>query len=169
MVAYREIETPYGWLAVAASEWGLTRLLLPEPSRETLAAALASEVPGARPGASELLRKAERQIGTYFAGKPVDFSLPLDLRDVRGFRARVYDFALKIPWGEVRCYTEVARGIGAPRAARAVGGALGANPVPLVIPCHRVVAAGERLGGFSATGGLALKAAMLRLEGTVLL
>lgn len=169
MIAYREIETSFGWLAVVASEWGVSRLFLPEPDRAALAAALEREAPKARAAASALLTKAERRIRAYFDGEPVDFNLPLDLPEVRGFRAKVYDYALRIPWGEVRSYGDVARGIGAPRAARAVGVALGRNPIPLIIPCHRVVASGERLGGFSAPGGLGLKARMLRLEGTVLL
>jgi len=105
-----------------------------------------------------------RDLQAYFQGKEVMPEVRMDLSGVTPFQAAVYEAARRIPRGSVRTYGEIARAIGRPRAARAVGQALGRNPLPVVIPCHRVVAA-EGLGGFSASRGTSLKRRMLALEG----
>jgi len=104
----------------------------------------------------------QNQLERYFAGEPVRFRVPLDLRAGTPFQQKVWCALQRIPHGQTRSYAWVARQIGSPRAARAVGAACGANPVPVIVPCHRVIASDGALGGFS--GGLARKRALLLLE-----
>lgn len=111
----------------------------------------------------ELERRFEADVRRYFAGEQVAFRLPLASGRGTPFQRAVWRVLRRIPYGEVRTYGWVARALGRPGAARAVGGACGANPWPIIVPCHRVVAAGGALGGYSA--GLALKRLLLRLEG----
>ncbi len=111
---------------------------------------------------SALDREVARQLAQYFAGRRDAFDLPMAL-DVTRFRTRVLRAVGRIPFGQARSYGEIARAVGRPRAARAVGQAVGANPLPLLIPCHRVLAAHGRLGGFG--GGLSWKRYLLELEG----
>ncbi|MGD8321246.1 MAG: methylated-DNA--[protein]-cysteine S-methyltransferase [Gemmatimonadota bacterium] len=102
------------------------------------------------------------QLQAYFRRERSSFDIPLDLDAVTAFQRQVYDELMKIPHGRLTTYGELAEKVGRPDGARAVGQAVGANPVPIVIPCHRVVAADGRLGGFS--GGLPVKVALLALE-----
>ncbi|HQM54742.1 MAG TPA: methylated-DNA--[protein]-cysteine S-methyltransferase [Anaerolineaceae bacterium] len=104
-------------------------------------------------------------MGEYFAGQRKAFDLPLDWQSIRGFQREALLQLLKIPYGEVRTYGEISRALGKPAAARAVGMALAKNPLPILIPCHRVVAASGHLTGFSAGDGLNSKAWLLQLEG----
>ena len=108
-----------------------------------------------------VLREAERQLRAYFAGELRQFDLPLEPAGTP-FQQRVWTELLRIPYGETRSYMEVARSIGAPAAVRAVGAANGANPLPIVVPCHRVIGAGGKLVGYG--GGLPLKRRLLALE-----
>ena len=108
---------------------------------------------------------AVSQVGNYFSGKLVDFTLPLDLMHVTDFQREVLMEAVSIPFGKVRTYGDVAISIGRPRAARAVGGALGRNPIGIIIPCHRVVAYDGHLHGYSTPQGIRTKAALLEHEG----
>ena len=102
------------------------------------------------------------QLDEYFQGKEIDFNVPLDIRSGTPFQRAVWDYLRKIPYGQTRSYGEIARSIGKPGAQRAVGQANGANPLPIIIPCHRVVAADHRLGGYSA--GVEIKRALLSIE-----
>jgi len=108
------------------------------------------------------LARAVGQLRDYFAGSRRAFDLPLDLDAVTDFQREVYAELLKVPYGRLTTYGALAQTIGRPELARAIGQAVGANPIPIIIPCHRVVAAEHRLGGFS--GGLAAKVALLRVE-----
>jgi len=110
----------------------------------------------------DLLHTAVAQVQEYFAGQRRSFDLPLDLDAVTEFQREVYAELVRVPHGRVITYGDLAEAVGRAELARAVGQAVGANPVPILIPCHRVVAAEGRLGGF--TGGLAVKAALLRTE-----
>jgi len=110
----------------------------------------------------ETVERAAREIAHYFARKQRKFTVPLDLTGTSAFAKKVWRAAARIPFGETRSYAWIADRAGGPNFARAVGGALGSNPVPLIIPCHRVVAAGGGLGGF--TGGLRLKTWLLEFE-----
>lgn len=153
--------TPWGWVGVAWSRRGVRRLVLPQTDRAAVARALA-EGEGACPG-ERLWEGFRRLVRDYLAGLPVAFDLPLDLPPAREFTRRVRAEAQRIPRGASVTYGELARRAGGPGAARAVGQVMARNPVPLIVPCHRVVGAGGGLGGFA--GGLPLKRALLDLEG----
>jgi len=105
---------------------------------------------------------AFKELDIYFSGRPIKFTLPLDLEGT-AFEKRVWQAIREIPWGVTRSYGEIARRAGSPAASRATGGACGQNPVPLIIPCHRVIAGNGALGGY--TGGLDMKRMLLRIEG----
>lgn len=159
---YGELETPLGPVFVAAGERGLRRVSYGR-SEAAFLAALAAEfgVPAARDEAA--LAGALAQLEEYFAGRRRAFDLPLDLRDRTPFQRRVMAAVAAIPFGRVESYGEVAERVGAPRGARAVGGVMRQNPLPLIVPCHRVVRGDRSLGGFF--GGLEYKARLLALEG----
>jgi len=143
-------------LLIEATEAGLTAIeLVPE-------GALPTPVTG--PG-RRWAERATAELREYLAGERTFFDLPWDLRTLPPFSRRVLEVTARIPFGDVRTYAEVARAIGAPRASRAVGNALGANPVPLVIPCHRVIRGDGGTGGYGL--GSALKPRLLTLEASV--
>ena len=119
---------------------------------------------GARNDTNPLLLEAARQLRAYFAGTLREFQLPLDMRGT-DFQKRVWRQLESIPYGETRSYSQVALAIGLPHAVRAVGAANGANPIAIVVPCHRVIGAGGKLVGYG--GGLPLKKRLLELEGAV--
>lgn len=164
---YVLIETAFGACGLAWSEHGLTRLQLPEidpaATEERLRATgrerAADEVP-------ETIRDLQGRLQRYFDGAAIDFSdVAIDARGQGDLQRRIYAAVRAIPWGETRTYGEIAKAIGEPGAARVVGQAMGRNPVPIIMPCHRVLAASGRLGGFSAPGGGATKQRLLALEG----
>lgn len=167
--SYTVFETSAGFCGLAWSDAGLTRFQLPTASAEVAERLLRKRLPtdavaGAPP--QDILHLTEK-VRRYFAGEPIDFSqitLDLDIRD--DFFKQIYSATRRLAWGQTTTYGELARSLGAGREkARDVGEAMASNPVPLIIPCHRVLAAGGRLGGFSAPGGSASKAKMLELEG----
>ena len=161
------LETALGCIGIAWNERGLTRVLLPE-SRAAIERRLAS-FPGApadRPKPGGWIGGVIVGIRRYAEGEPVEFAdAPVDLDGVDAFRLAVYAAARRLKFGETTTYGELAASAGHPGLARETGQALGANPVPLVVPCHRILAAGGRIGGFSAPGGAATKQKMLALEG----
>jgi methylated-DNA-[protein]-cysteine S-methyltransferase len=121
---------------------------------------------GLRPGTHPIAAEAERQLRAYFAGRLREFDLPLDLQGT-DFQLRVWRELERIPYGVTRSYSQIAAAIGAPQSVRAVGAANGANPIPIVVPCHRVIGAGGKLVGYG--GGLPLKKRLLELEGALAL
>ncbi len=169
--------TKWGWVGLAATERGVAAVVLPKPTRRAVERELMSGrslngvgAYGGTPIRTEAaiaayhLRAARAAVNAYLDGKARTFELPLDLDGQPRFRVKVWKALQRIPYGRVRSYGWVARKIGKPRAARAVGAACGANPVPLLVPCHRVVAGDGSLGGFS--GGLSNKKRLLKLEGS---
>lgn len=159
------VETPIGALRLLATDRGLAFLALPRAAGGGLTGWLARMAPGARrEEAFAPLRDAARQLAEYLAGKRTGFDLPLDLRGTP-FQRAVWGALQAIPYGETRSYADVARAVGRPHAVRAVGTANGANPVALVVPCHRVIQSGGRLGGYG--GGLELKRRLLAMEQSV--
>jgi methylated-DNA-[protein]-cysteine S-methyltransferase len=165
---YFVFETAAGHCAIAWSDAGITRFMLPSSTaaatEHNLQRRLADAVPGTPPAhVMAAIEAAQR----YFAGEQIDFSpLQLDLGGQGDFFRQIYAAARRVAWGETTTYGALAKQIGAgPETAREVGQAMARNPVPLIIPCHRVLAAGGRLGGFSAPGGSATKQRMLELEG----
>ncbi|MBI4497782.1 MAG: methylated-DNA--[protein]-cysteine S-methyltransferase [Chloroflexi bacterium] len=158
---YALIATDLGWIGVAATARGLRCLVLPLPTAAQAEAALRRACPAAAPVAALPGDLAER-LRRYAQGEPVDFPDAVDLTEATLFQQRVWAITRTIPRGQTRSYQWLAEQAGSPRGARAVGRAMATNPVPIVIPCHRVVGANGRLCGFG--GGLDLKARMLRLE-----
>jgi methylated-DNA-[protein]-cysteine S-methyltransferase len=145
-------------MALAATARGVVRVVLPGGPVGVPAAQS-----GADPAAEAVASQAEREILEYLAGRRRTFTVPADLSGLPPFHQRVLRQARRIPCGRTATYGELAASVGRPRGARAVGQAMARNPVPLVVPCHRVVAAGGGLGGFG--GGLDLKRRLLALEG----
>jgi methylated-DNA-[protein]-cysteine S-methyltransferase len=158
----RIFDTPFGRMAVAATARGLARVLLPNEAAALRASAVSPEPDRA---AEALAARAEREILEYLAGSPrrLEFTVPVDLSAAPPFHAKVLRALARIPYGKTVTYAALAARVGRPHGARAVGQAMARNPVPLVIPCHRVVASGGGLGGYG--GGLALKRRLLDLEG----
>jgi len=156
--------TAFGWCGVVAGEKGLKRLILPLRSKSRVVTLLA--VP--TPEKNDLLILAEKIIKAYFRGKKVSLDLPLDCSGFSPFQEDVYAVTRMIPYGRVKTYGEIAREMERPGASRAVGFALGLNPLPLLIPCHRVIREDGRLGGFSSPEGTVMKARLLHLEGVIL-
>jgi O-6-methylguanine DNA methyltransferase len=156
------VETGIGALRLASTESGLAYLELPHASGRGLAGWLRRCAPQAQlEEGFAPNRAAARQILEYLEGKRSEFDLVLDLRGT-DFQRGVWAALLEIPYGETRSYQDIARKLGKPRAVRAVGAANGANPVAIVVPCHRVVQTGGKLGGYG--GGLDLKARLLAME-----
>jgi methylated-DNA-[protein]-cysteine S-methyltransferase len=162
-------DTAIGRCGIAWSGGGgrVVSVQLPEANELATRARLVRRFPDAveGPPPPSVLRTLDG-IVALLRGEPVDLSsVPLDMDGVPPFHRRVYDAARAIPRGSTLSYGEIAEKIGAPGAARAVGQALGRNPFPIIVPCHRVLAAGGRTGGFSATGGVSTKLRMLAIEG----
>jgi O-6-methylguanine DNA methyltransferase len=161
-LATTAVETPLGSLRLAVTEAGVARIALPRSSGAGFAGWLRSAFPDAeRVPWLPLLDKVQLELREYFAGKRREFGLPLDLRGTE-FQRAIWRAIADIPYGDTRTYSEIARRAGRPAAVRAAGGATGANPVPILVPCHRVIAAQGKLGGFS--GGLDAKRRLLALE-----
>lgn len=162
LVAWAEMETPLGALYMARSEAGLCRLMFgvdEEHFRDDLPLrARARRNPDA-------LRAEREQLSAYFDGRLRAFTLPVDLHSMTPFQQRVLSLTCAIPAGALRSYGQIANDLGSPRASRAVGQALGRNPVPIVVPCHRVVGSGGRLTGYSSGRGVESKRWLLRHEG----
>jgi methylated-DNA-[protein]-cysteine S-methyltransferase len=164
---YCLFDTEFGTVGVSWSARGLTRLQLPESSRAATERRLRNSSPDTAPGEPpSRVKQAMAAVERYLTGTTIDFAqVPLDLAGVGDFHRRIYDAARRIGWGETATYGELARRVGSPGAARAVGQAMGRNPIPIIIPCHRVLASGRKIGGFSAFGGAATKTRLLALEG----
>jgi methylated-DNA-[protein]-cysteine S-methyltransferase len=161
---YCLFQTALGPFGIAWSDQGLSRLQLPEADRAATEKRLrGSASPGETPPWAE---QVIAEVRRYLAGERVDFaSIAIDLADVGEFRRAVYEAARAVGWGQTASYGELARRIGFPWGARAVGQALARNPVPLVVPCHRILTHDRRIGGFSAYGGTLTKQRLLTLEG----
>ena len=140
---------------------------LPEADRSATERRLRNGTGAPVPGEpTPAVEDAIGRIRRYLAGDTIDFApVALDLTGVGAFHRKIYEAARRIGWGRTTTYGELARQAGAPDAARAVGQALGRNPVPIVVPCHRILASGGKVGGFSAFGGAATKERLLALEG----
>lgn len=164
VVRWHGFETPFGRMYVAAGDRGLVRVSWQQPSDDALVDQLEERFPG-RPVVRDPagLTEAERELREYFAGDRDRFDLPVDLGGVSDFDRSVLQETRRISYGQVVPYAELARRIGRPGAARAVGGALGRNPVAIVIPCHRVVRTDGGLGGYG--GGVECKERLLAIEG----
>lgn len=161
-VAHHRVDSPFGPLLLAATTRGLVRVAFEREDHEAVLAALATSVGPLRARSSRRTDDAVRQLDQYFAGQRRDFELPVDLRLVRGFRRTVLGHVRDIAYGATESYAQVASAAGSPGAVRAVGSACSHNPVPLVVPCHRVLRSDGAIGGY--LGGSEVKAALLAME-----
>jgi methylated-DNA-[protein]-cysteine S-methyltransferase len=162
-VAFERHETPLGTIVVGATGDGLVRIGLPAEEEDAVLQDLADRVSGRvlrAPRAS--LARTRTQLDEYFARRRRTFDVPLDWRLAHGFRREVLRATAEIPYGQTSSYRDVATRAGSPGAVRAAGSALATNPLPIVVPCHRVLRSGGALGSYR--GGVAAKAALLELE-----
>jgi len=164
-VAHGTYDSPLGALTVAVTPRGLVRLSYPGEGIAAQLDELAERVSPRILEAPERTDAVRRQLDEYFDGARRAFDVPIDWRLVRGFAGDVLRATARIPFGSVSSYRQVAEEAGSPRAYRAAGNALGSNPVPIVVPCHRVLHVNGGLGGY--TGGLDRKRFLLRLEGVL--
>jgi methylated-DNA-[protein]-cysteine S-methyltransferase len=162
-VAYGTLDSPLGSLTVFVTPDGLLRVAYPDEAPERQLNEVAARVSPRVVRAPERTDAVRRQLDDYFERRRRDFEVAIDWRLVRGFANAVLRATARVPYGSVTTYRDVAAAAGSPRAYRAAGNALGSNPIPIVVPCHRVVHAGGGLGGY--TGGLARKEYLLSLEG----
>jgi methylated-DNA-[protein]-cysteine S-methyltransferase len=154
-------QIPAGWMGILASNQGLRRVTFPQKSENDVRESLGCRLEQPKPDITRFRDLGER-FRAYFSGAETDFPDRLDLSGATPFQREVWLAARLIPYGQTKSYQWVATQIGKPGAARAVGQALGRNPLPVIVPCHRVIASSDGLGGFS--GGLETKKWLLRLE-----
>lgn len=163
-IVQARVPSPLGDIALAATADGLTGLWFTDNQRY-----LPPELTGPKAWREDaqnpLLKQASLQLAEYFSGRRTDFDVPLNLRCGTAFQQSVWQALLAIPLGETVSYREVSRRIGNPAAVRAVGGAVGRNPVSIIVPCHRVMGSNGTLTGYG--GGLTRKTALLQLEGAL--
>jgi methylated-DNA-[protein]-cysteine S-methyltransferase len=164
-VAYATADSPLGPLTVAATDKGLVTLAYPNRPLDAVLEDLSRRVSPRILEAPARLDRARRELDEYFEGRRERFELPLDWSLTRGFGRKVLQATARIGFGQVSTYREVAERAGSPRAVRAAGNALGSNPMPVIVPCHRVLRTGGALGGY--TGGLEKKEYLLTLEGVL--
>jgi methylated-DNA-[protein]-cysteine S-methyltransferase len=158
-------ETARGAGGVVAGEAGLLEIFPPFGGEDgaAMAALIADRYPNAV-GESDITRRAASLLTRYFAGEPVVFDVPIDFRNFTPFQEAVYRMVTTIPRGVVWSYSRVAKETGFPRGARGVGGAMARNPLPIIIPCHRVVGKSGEMTGYSAAGGIDSKRWLLEME-----
>jgi methylated-DNA-[protein]-cysteine S-methyltransferase len=162
-VAFRTIDSPLGPLLLAATPLGLVRVAYQREGHDAVLQALASRISPRILAAPRRLDDVARQLDEYFVGRRTAFDVALDRRLSAGFRRTVLDHLAAISYGHTESYAQVAAATGHPGAVRAVGSACATNPLPVVVPCHRVVRSDGSLGGY--LGGLEVKRALLELEG----
>jgi methylated-DNA-[protein]-cysteine S-methyltransferase len=161
-VAYRTVDSPVGTLLLAATDQGVVRVAYQLEHHDQVLQTLAERVSPRILYAPRRLDQVARQLAEYFEGERREFVLPLDFRLAHGFRREVLSRLRMINYGRTESYSEVAAATGHPRAVRAVGTACATNPLPVIVPCHRVLRSDGKLGGY--IGGLQTKAALLSLE-----
>ncbi|HEX5544032.1 MAG TPA: methylated-DNA--[protein]-cysteine S-methyltransferase [Nitrospira sp.] len=158
--------SPWGWMGLVESPKGIQTIVLPKHSKRAVESDLSAQSDGPlQQGESSRLEAARRQLLDYLEGRRNIFTVPLDLSRGTLFQRQVWRTLQRVPYGKLRSYQWIAARVGGRHYARAVGNAVGANPLPIVVPCHRIVAHDASLGGFS--GGLSMKRKLLSLEGTL--
>jgi methylated-DNA-[protein]-cysteine S-methyltransferase len=164
-IVYASVDSPFGTLTAAATEEGLVRLAFPEEPLEEVLDRLARKLSPRILEAPTRFERVRRELDEYFSGCRRDFDVPLDRVLMSAFAKKVLAATSAIPYGSVGTYTEMATAAGSPRGSRAAGNALGSNPIPVIVPCHRVLRTGGNLGGYG--GGLDRKRWLLELEGAL--
>jgi methylated-DNA-[protein]-cysteine S-methyltransferase len=163
-VAYATADSPFGTLLLARTQQGLVRVGLPNEEFEPILVDLAGRISPRVMEDPAALDRERRELDIYFEGRAHDMALRIDWQLSHGFHLRARQGIAAIPYGETRTYTDLARGAGNERAVRAAGSACSRNPIPLVVPCHRVLRSDGSLGGYA--GGLEMKQRLLELEQT---
>lgn len=163
-VAYASVDTPLGPMLTAVTDHGLVTVVIDGNDEEHLDR-IAREISPRILESPARLDGVRRELDEYFEGRRTDFDTPVDWRLVRGFSLKVLQATAAIPYGRVSTYKDMAIQAGSPKASRAAGNALGSNPIPIVVPCHRVLHSGGGLGGYG--GGLPMKKFLLELEGSL--
>lgn len=163
-LAYRTVSSPVGELLLVKSESGLVRVAFESEDHDRVLGALADRISPRILRSPASLDRAAFELDQYFAGKLREFTLGRDLSLVRGFQRTVLERLGQIPWGHTESYSQVAREVGNPKAVRAVGTACAVNPIPLIVPCHRVLKADGSAGNYR--GGSEAKRLLLALEGS---
>ncbi len=159
-------KSPWGWVGISETAEGIDAIALPKRSKRAIECGFRTMAGGPfEPGESARLETARCQLLDYLGGRRNVFDIPLDLSRETVFQRRVWRTLQRVPFGKLRSYQWIAARVGGRRYARAVGNAVGANPLPIVVPCHRIVAQDASLGGFSC--GLPMKRKVLTLEGTL--
>jgi methylated-DNA-[protein]-cysteine S-methyltransferase len=171
-VAYGSVESPFGDLLAAVTPRGLLRLSYDPSRNDAVLEQIAEKVSPRMLEAPARLDPVRRQLDEYFEGRLRKFDLKLDWRLTRGFFQKILRETARVPFGEVATYKQMAEAAGSPRAVRAAGNALGSNPIPIVVPCHRIVRTGGKVGGYGGTlgpyiGGPEIKQRLLELEGAL--
>ncbi|MHC4125741.1 MAG: methylated-DNA--[protein]-cysteine S-methyltransferase [Planctomycetota bacterium] len=165
-IKYTIFETKWGYFGIVGTEYALCRTQLPGPKREKIKSLLLKNIPAAQFDKG-FFRSLQEQITAYFEGACVDFrTVPVVLEGFSSFLSLVLTACKNVGFGRTVSYSGLARKLNRPAAARAVGGALAKNPLPLIIPCHRIICSDGKIGGFSAAGGTVLKAKLLKHEQT---
>jgi len=165
-VSYAPVDSPFGTLLAASTGKGLVRLAFPEESVDGVLETLARRVSPRIIEAPSSLDRVRRELDEYFTGARRKFELAQDWQLMSAFAHKILRATYEIPYGGVSSYQEVAAEVGSPRGSRAAGNALGSNPIPIVVPCHRVLRTGGSLGGYG--GGLDRKQYLLELEGALI-
>jgi methylated-DNA-[protein]-cysteine S-methyltransferase len=163
-VAYATLDSPVGKLLVATTGRGIVRIAYVDGiDQDAVLAQLAARISPRVLAAPRKLDEPRRELDEYFAGRRQQFDVGLDWRLTQGFGRRVLKATARIPYGDVSTYKRIATAAGSPRGSRAAGNALGSNPLPIIVPCHRVLHSDGGLGGY--TGGVERKRALLGVEG----
>jgi O-6-methylguanine DNA methyltransferase len=163
LIRFAEYLSPSGAILIAGGEKGITALSL-TAGRGLFLGGIKDKYGYCPREDKTFFKDAFAQLDTYFSGSPMEFTLPLDLKG-SVFELKVWRAIRDIPWGQTLSYKEIALRAGSPAASRAAGGACGKNPVPLIVPCHRVLGSSDSLGGY--TGGLEIKKMLLKIEGVL--
>lgn len=166
-VAFTTIDSPVGDLLVAATRRGLVRVAYERESHESVLEQLAASVSPRMLESAGRLDPVKRQLGEYFDGQRKKFELKLDWQLTRGFTQKILRETAKLGYGEVSTYKGMAEAAGSPGAVRAAGNALGSNPIPIIVPCHRIIRSGGDLGGYGGVMGSPIKRLLLELEGAL--
>ena len=157
-------KTPYGWCGVVSGGKGIGRVILGYESSSSVKKTIKSLYPSVKHEEDDLLRKVKEMLLKYFDGEAVCLDVPLEFPSATPFRLKAWEGVRSIPYGHVKTYGWLGKKLLYPGASRAVGNALSKNPLPLIIPCHRVVRSDGKMGGFSLHGGTMLKKKLIDLE-----
>ena len=171
-VAYGSVESPFGDMLAAVTPRGLLRLSYDPRRNDAVLEQIAERVSPRMLEAPQRLDPLRRELDEYFEGRRQKFDLKLDWRLTRGFFQKILRETARVPFCEVATYKQMAEAAGSPRAVRAAGNALGSNPIPIVVPCHRIVRTGGKMGGYGGTlgpyiAGPEIKQRLLELEGAL--